>query len=173
MKKTKNEQPQASGLCSDANSTLLKTNPAAVKLRDLLLSHEGKRVSGLGVRPDYDIPETLIRPLLEFGCYRIGKGACLRKRGMKLGRCHANAQKLVMEGKEPIYAIGFALSEDGYWRPHSWCVSKKGNVVETTARRVSYYGVEFPARAILNRATVRVRKHPPRPAHSTRSPSRV
>jgi hypothetical protein len=147
---TTDQSPEyvSSGISPTANSTLLETNPSAIKLRDLLLSHGGVRVAGLGVRPDYDIPETLVRPLLEFGRLRLGEGARLRKRGMEMGRCHANAEKLVMEGKEPIYAIGFALSEDGYWRPHSWCVSKKGNVVETTALRVSYYGVEFPARAI-------------------------
>lgn len=48
----------------------------------------------------------------------------------------ANADRLVL-------ATGYALSADGLWRQHSWCVKIDGNkprIVETTERRVAYFG---------------------------------
>ena len=39
---------------------------------------------------------------------------------------------------------GYALSDDGLWRQHSWLIAKPGRrwtVIETTCRRLLYYGV--------------------------------
>jgi hypothetical protein len=39
-------------------------------------------------------------------------------------------------------ASGYALTGDGLWRQHSWGVdAADGRVIETTVRRVRYYGV--------------------------------
>jgi hypothetical protein len=39
-------------------------------------------------------------------------------------------------------ASGHALSTDGLWRQHSWgVVAEDGRIVETTERRVCYYGI--------------------------------
>ncbi len=35
---------------------------------------------------------------------------------------------------------GYALSRDGVWRQHSWCYTDNGVVVETTEKRVQYFG---------------------------------
>jgi hypothetical protein len=38
-------------------------------------------------------------------------------------------------------AFGYALAPDGLWRQHSWGVdAEDGRIVETTVRRVCYYG---------------------------------
>jgi hypothetical protein len=36
---------------------------------------------------------------------------------------------------------GWALSEDGIWRQHSWGIDWKGRLVETTLPRTRYFGV--------------------------------
>jgi hypothetical protein len=117
----------------------------ASKLRDILLTHGGKKVVGLGIDrkiPGFDIPAACVKPLIEFGKFASTQGAKLRKRGMEANRCHDNASRLVEQGKEPERAVGFALTnDDGLWRPHSWCMSKKGTVVETTELRDVYFGV--------------------------------
>lgn len=76
-------------------------------------------------------------------------------RGLKLGgkstlkagrpsNCHANSVELWIDSKEKIkICTGFALSEDGVWRVHTWGVQKasdKIKIFETTERRVLYYG---------------------------------
>jgi hypothetical protein len=41
---------------------------------------------------------------------------------------------------------GWALSDGGVWYCHSWCIRKTGleNIIETTRRRVSYFGFILP-----------------------------
>lgn len=57
-------------------------------------------------------------------------------------RCHANSAYLWdVNRKTMLIATGYALSRDGMWRQHSWCVSRKSNrVIETTEKRLLYYG---------------------------------
>ena len=54
--------------------------------------------------------------------------------------CHSNAAELFATKGYKI-ATGWALSDDGLWRQHSWCVDGKNNIVETTKRRKRYFGV--------------------------------
>lgn len=53
--------------------------------------------------------------------------------------CHGNVVRLWRAGQARI-ATGYALSDDGLWREHSWGV-RDGTVVETTEPRQSYWGV--------------------------------
>jgi hypothetical protein len=53
--------------------------------------------------------------------------------------CHGNVVRLWRGGKAMI-ATGYALSDDGLWREHSWGV-RDGAVVETTEPRQCYWGV--------------------------------
>jgi uncharacterized protein YodC (DUF2158 family) len=53
--------------------------------------------------------------------------------------CHGNVVRLWRGGRAMI-ASGYALSEDGLWREHSWGV-RDGTVVETTEPRQCYWGV--------------------------------
>jgi hypothetical protein len=67
---------------------------------------------------------------------------------MKLGRdsrCHWNVAALYTAAKSNIQiCYGYGLSPDGLWRQHSWAVDRKG-IVETTERRVLYYGYRLSA----------------------------
>lgn len=45
--------------------------------------------------------------------------------------------------KDVKICTGYALSRDGVWRQHTWCVFEVGNrlqVIETTVKRVQYFG---------------------------------
>jgi hypothetical protein len=53
--------------------------------------------------------------------------------------CHGNVVRLWRSEKAEI-ATGYALSDDGLWREHSWGV-RDGAVVETTEPRQCYWGV--------------------------------
>ena len=61
-------------------------------------------------------------------------------------RCHSNSARIWKESKEQYkICTGYALSDDGVWRVHTWCVkkSKSGKVVEiieTTEKRIVYFG---------------------------------
>lgn len=61
-------------------------------------------------------------------------------------RCHSNSCFLFEANQhlDMAVATGYALSDDGLWRQHSWCVqrNRKGHtlVVETTEPRLLYFG---------------------------------
>lgn len=61
--------------------------------------------------------------------------------------CHDNVANLWVErvtacGHEVASAwTGYALSDDGLWRQHSWAMTTDGRVIETTVGRTVYMGV--------------------------------
>lgn len=57
-------------------------------------------------------------------------------------RCHFNTSALWHENEDKLcICTGYALSDDGIWRQHSWCWWEgQDSIVETTTRRVAYYG---------------------------------
>ena len=60
--------------------------------------------------------------------------------------CHENAAVLHELDPKNRVVTGWALSADGIWRQHSWCVTvleEYDVIVETTIPRVSYYGAEL------------------------------
>ena len=59
--------------------------------------------------------------------------------------CHANVAGLWVRGQVAAIGTGYALSEDGLWRQHSWGLRESGVVVETTYQRVRYVGIQVPA----------------------------
>jgi hypothetical protein len=89
-------------------------NPGSVNLLvDLLLSR-GQR---------YDLP--------------------IRKHRGRRNHCHTNSAELWGRDSECCRLVtGYALSDDGLWRHHSWVVDDK-HVHETTVERDVYYGVEL------------------------------
>lgn len=54
--------------------------------------------------------------------------------------CHANTATLFLLGLVEAIATGYALSEDGLWRQHTWGIDPGGGVVETTVPRARYAG---------------------------------
>ena len=64
------------------------------------------------------------------------------------GACHANVDRLRENNEIENDFIGYALSEDGLWRYHSWGTLKE-KIVETTERRLVYIGL--PRDALCNK----------------------
>ncbi len=60
---------------------------------------------------------------------------------MELGRCHDNCEILLAKKEITNIYSGYALSDDGLWRFHSWGINLDGDIVETTTPRLLYYGV--------------------------------
>ena len=52
--------------------------------------------------------------------------------------CHQNSARLWSEGKGKTIT-GYALSDDGLWRQHSW-INAGDHLIETTDPRVLYFG---------------------------------
>lgn len=56
-------------------------------------------------------------------------------------QCHLNSACCWDENRDRCkICTGYALSKDGMWRQHSWVFTNQGRVVETTEKRVQYYG---------------------------------
>jgi hypothetical protein len=115
-----------------------KANRTAIKtLRTKLLSIGGDRIS-----PQ---PHPDIRILAKHGI--LMEFPVILRMG-EPNRCHENVAWL-WKSRGPRsrligMAIGYALTADGMWRPHSWALSKtKGvvSIIETTVERTQYFGV--------------------------------
>jgi len=61
---------------------------------------------------------------------------------MKSSSCHQNVAFLWTKRKFGIVGIatGYALTDDGLWRQHSWGILRDG-VLETTEARLKYFGI--------------------------------
>lgn len=60
-------------------------------------------------------------------------------------QCHENSCLCweANQDKSIFLATGYALSDDGLWRQHSWCVNPRArsiHVIETTEKRELYFG---------------------------------
>ncbi len=69
-------------------------------------------------------------------------------RRMEGNRCHNNVACLWDQRKKrsrlKAIATGYALSEDGMWRWHSWGLTTT-HIVETTVSRLQYFGLPMNA----------------------------
>jgi len=105
--------------------------PEIAKLRMLLLNVGGEEfVPSPNLDPD-------VPALIEQGA--LMKGHVI-SRMMEEGYCHENVSELWFE-KDALDGIGdgYALSDDGLWRQHSWGI-KNNEIIETTSRRMKYFG---------------------------------
>lgn len=119
------------------NRNLFTECPHLVPLRDKLLSLAGEETCLPSVEKDLPL-------LLSRGEVFLGKGSILRKG--EPCRCHSNSAYLWDANSDKLaICTGYALSRDGLWRQHSWLVFKStgGSVVETTVRRLLYFGVRL------------------------------
>lgn len=56
-------------------------------------------------------------------------------------KCHGNSAALWDANRNKVKIVtGYALTRDGVWRQHTWCVNGDGCVIETTEKRLLYYG---------------------------------
>lgn len=104
-------------------------------LRDKLLSFGGSEVCLPVV--EEDLQNILDRGQLWYGDrVRMMKG--------KPSQCHMNSAYCWYANKEKtVLCTGYALSQDGMWRQHSWLIElrpRKNRVVETTTPRALYFG---------------------------------
>ena len=61
---------------------------------------------------------------------------------MTTSGCHNNCD-LLLENDDTIKIFtGYALSLDGLWRYHSWCIDKDDSIIETTESRILYFGAQ-------------------------------
>jgi hypothetical protein len=86
--------------------------------------------------PEEDLEKILVRGQLWGPTGKILRG--------EQSQCHSNSVKAWEANQDKLYlATGYAMSSDGLWRQHSWCVNPKPRsiqIVETTERRSLYFG---------------------------------
>lgn len=104
------------------------TDPRWAALARRLLDIGGELIA-VWAEPD-------LSQLLDRGCEWPTEGARLAEG--ERSRCHHNVARLVLGGAAAEWVTGWALSEDGIWRQHSWAFDTV--VVETTVPRVAYFG---------------------------------
>lgn len=97
-----------------------------------VLRHGGRRVV-----PPFK-PDPLIGLLTVEA--RVIDGASVEVSNGDPSDCHRNAVGLWRTGECDAIGTGYALSTDGLWRQHSWGV-REGEPVETTVRRLKYFGI--------------------------------
>ena len=105
------------------------------KLHDRILTFGGDEVCMTAF--DEDAQKILSRGQFFYGGSYMRKGQDCQ--------CHCNSANLwnMNQGRCSI-ATGYALSEDGLWRSHSWVIQPMKRTVrvwETTVKRVAYFGV--------------------------------
>lgn len=118
-----------------ANEREQKAMEKMFKIRDLILKFGGEQVC-------LDLYDEDADKIMERGQLFYGRGA-----KTMIGRpsqCHSNSAALweANKGKCRI-ATGYALSDDGIWRQHTWVVQempRSWRIWETTAKRVAYFG---------------------------------
>jgi hypothetical protein len=110
----------------------LEAMPELKPLQDKLLSLGGDWVA---LEPECDFED-----LMQKG--QLFKGKVILK-PMAPCNCHSNcAQLWDKHPKTYKIATGWALSDDGIWRQHTWLLKGK-TIIETTLSRVMYYGIVF------------------------------
>jgi len=110
----------------------IEQQPELETLRALLLRMGGVEL----VAPSAFDPDVAI--LITSGLVTIGSVKC---EIMERSACHQNVARLWLTKEGGLVGIGtgYALSEDGLWRQHSWGIRRQG-IVETTKPRVKYFG---------------------------------
>jgi hypothetical protein len=127
------QEPEWEAWVRERNRAALSDDPRSAELENRLLELGG--TVAILFQPDYHVSE-----LLTQGRYFPGAGA-LFCRG-RMSACHENVSMLYLLTNGQIrIATGYALSPDGLWRRHSWGVTDiDGHVIETTVRRLRYFG---------------------------------
>jgi hypothetical protein len=121
------------GLLDRRFRAALELQPEISDLRSLLLQMGGKElVAPNGLDPDLDAVIRTGREMKDSVEYEAMDGSS----------CHTNVARLWLVTNGGLVGIGtgYALSDDGLWRQHSWGVRRRG-LVETTRPRVRYFGI--------------------------------
>ena len=111
----------------------IEEQPEIENLRTLLLAVGGIQLVA-PPRSDPTVPY-----LIKAGFVMAGPVHC---EIMEDSQCHQNAAIAWARKESGVVGIGtgYALSDDGLWRQHSWGVLREG-ILETTAPRIKYFGI--------------------------------
>jgi hypothetical protein len=112
----------------------VRKQPELKQLKALLLRLGGDFVVAPPRQPDQDVPRLLEKGFLTSGPITI--------KVMNSSSCHQNVASLWTKRRFGIVGIatGYALSDDGLWRQHSWCILRDG-ILEPTELRLKYFGI--------------------------------
>lgn len=128
--KTKTPDRKWLGLARERGFTLRTGDPKHRSLKNILLEIGGW---GVCINLEPDLEKIVTRGYRFPGRSKSMKGAPCQ--------CHSNSA-FCWDANRELCAIctGYALSRDGMWRQHSWVFTHDGVVVETTEKRVAYWG---------------------------------
>lgn len=80
----------------------------------------------------------------------VFEGEAKRRVGGRSSDCHANCCKFFTKNIQNTIVTGYALSDDGIWRQHSWLINPSGQLIETTLPRLLYFGYKMtPEEAVF------------------------
>jgi hypothetical protein len=117
------------------SGTLTPPLQAILVLRDKLLTFGGEEACMPSEEED-------LQKILSRGQFWYGHNLRMM-RGLP-SQCHRNSAALWDKNRDKVVlATGYALTEDGMWRQHTWCVQirpRKNRIVETTTPRLGYFG---------------------------------
>lgn len=130
-------------LASSATVMHEKEKEQFLRLHDILLQIGGYETC-------FPVVEEDMKKILSRGYYR--KGTSKMMEGSP-SRCHSNVCDLYVLNQrvaDVTICTGYALSNDGLWRQHSWLLHRyktrrqhRARVIETTTKRVAYFGFEM------------------------------
>lgn len=123
---------------------IVDTITAFKKLNEIMLKIGGSETCFIDWNENY-------KKLLERGYYRDGKSKMQKGQPCQ---CHRNVSRIYdarVEENDVVICTGFALTDDGMWRAHSWLLQRyltrqgkiKTRIIETTAKRIAYFGFEL------------------------------
>lgn len=117
----------------------LKVQPEFVRLVERLLALAGAKV----VPPP--LLESDLDALLSRGCEWEASSRLVRGAPSS---CHRNVALVYSRDPQRFGIVtGYALSDDGLWRQHSWVHDtapfRRRRTIETTERRIRYFGVRL------------------------------
>ncbi|MCC6523314.1 MAG: hypothetical protein IT373_11675 [Polyangiaceae bacterium] len=126
-----------------ARARFLAERLAAATRRQPRLKELAAHLRALGGRALVPPParEPHLRLLLGRG--KVFDGASAKARRGRASDCHGNVARLWLRRLADFtVGVGYALSDDGLWRQHSWLLDG-ARVLETTEPRVLYFGCEL------------------------------
>jgi hypothetical protein len=115
----------------ESGFTLRTGDPAFLPLKRILLNIGGWSVC-------VPFKETDLEKIIQRGKRFPGRSKTMKGEPCQ---CHANSASCWEQNRELCkICTGYALTRDGMWRQHSWVFTNNGVVVETTQKRVQYFG---------------------------------
>jgi hypothetical protein len=97
-------------------------------------------IGGESVAVQFNEPPEVCKAILKQGEITSSENLKMVKGNER--ECHANSAVLWSKNRKKYFLVtGFALSDDGTWRRHSWVKTVDGKLIETTIKREVYFGM--------------------------------